>query len=91
MIGCWLDWMIVKINSLKVVFVGIQCDKMLKEKIKEVKVEVKKQMIEFKNYYESIFNERINYIFQKLEILLIFIERMFLYRKLLIFIDIFIV
>lgn len=91
MIGCWLDWMIVKINSLKVVLVGIQCDKMLKEKIKEVKVEVKKQMIEFKNYYKSIFNERINYIFQKLEILLIFIERMFLYRKLLIFIDIFIV
>lgn len=91
MIGCWLDWMIVKINSLKVVLVGIQCDKMLKEKIKEVKVEVKKQMIEFKNYYESIFNERINYIFQKLEILLIFIERMFLYRELLIFIDIFIV
>lgn len=91
MIGCWLDWMIVKINSLKVVLVGIQCDKMLKEKIKEVKVEVKKQMIEFKNYYESIFNERINYIFQKLEILLILIERMFLYRKLLIFIDIFIV
>lgn len=83
--------MIVKINSLKVVLVGIQCDKMLKEKIKEVKVEVKKQMIEFKNYYESIFNERINYIFQKLEILLILIERMFLYRKLLIFIDIFIV
>lgn len=68
MIGCWLDWMIAKTNSLKVVLVGTQCDKMSKEKIKEVKAEVKKQMTEFKNYHKSILNKRINHIYQKTEI-----------------------
>lgn len=89
MIGCWLDWMIAKTNSLKVVLVGTQCDKMSKEKIKEVKAEVKKQMTEFKNYHESILNERINHISQKSEISPTLTERMFSYRKLLIFTDTF--